>query len=108
MGIPVRTFSGAGEFLQSPGRSKAACLIVDVQMPGMDGLELQERLLALGHRLPIIFITAYPGAKVRGRGGCGGISGQAICNPGADPVHGGRLGPQVALSSSRLPAYTKV
>lgn len=67
LGIAVCTFGGASEFLGSPRRTEAACLIVDVQMPGMDGLELQERLIALGQRVPIIFITAYPDAKVRDR-----------------------------------------
>lgn len=67
LGIAVLTFGEAREFLQSPRRSEAACLIVDVQMPGMGGLELQERLITLGQRTPIIFITAYPEAKLRDR-----------------------------------------
>lgn len=67
LGITVATFGAASEFLDSPRRAEMACLIVDVQMPGIDGLELQERLIALGQRIPIIFITAYPDAKLRDR-----------------------------------------
>lgn len=67
LGMAVQTFSGAEAFLLSPCSGEAACLIVDLQMPDMGGLELQERLLALGHRFPIIFITAFPDAKLRER-----------------------------------------
>ena len=60
LGYAVRTFTGAGEFLQLGRVDDIACLIVDVQMPGMGGLELQELLVARNMRLPTIFITAYP------------------------------------------------
>ena len=43
------------------------CLITDLQMPGLSGIELQSRLIADGHRVPIIFITAYPEDGVRAR-----------------------------------------
>jgi FixJ family two-component response regulator len=67
LGVSVCTFGSAGDFLASPRRVEAACLIVDVQMPGMGGIELQERLIALGQQVPIIFITAHPDAKLRER-----------------------------------------
>ena len=47
--------------------NKTACLISDVQMPGLNGVELQRRLLADGHRMPIIFITAFPDERIRAR-----------------------------------------
>ena len=59
----------------SPRLADAACAIADVQMPGMGGLELQERLIALGHRLPIIFVTAYPDERVRARA----LAAGAVC-----------------------------
>jgi FixJ family two-component response regulator len=52
-------FSSAEEFLRSPQVGRTACLILDVRMPGMGGLELQRRLMAEGDRTPIVFITAH-------------------------------------------------
>ena len=60
LGLAAQTFAGADEFLQSHGLDDAGCLIIDVQMPGTGGLELQQGLAAHGRRLPIIFITAHP------------------------------------------------
>jgi FixJ family two-component response regulator len=54
------TFQSADDFLQSGRVTETACLILDIQMPGLSGLELQERLLAEGHKTPVIFITALP------------------------------------------------
>ena len=67
LGYVAPTFASAEEFLKSDRVHDSSCLITDVQMPGMSGIELQDRLIAQGHRLPIIFITAYPEANVRGR-----------------------------------------
>jgi FixJ family two-component response regulator len=58
-------FSSAEDFLDSPSSRDAACLIVDVRMSGMSGLELQARLRAEGSRMPIIFITAHGDAEMR-------------------------------------------
>jgi FixJ family two-component response regulator len=58
-------FASAEDFLDSPSGRNAACLIVDVRMPGMSGLELQARLRAEGSRMPIIFITAHGDAEMR-------------------------------------------
>ena len=66
-GFDAAVFSSAGEFLQSGRLHEMACLVVDVQMPGIGGLELQRRLLARGCRIPIIFITAFPDAQTRSR-----------------------------------------
>lgn len=65
VGYAARTFASAQEFLCSPGLSETACLIVDVQMPVMSGVDLQGELLKRGYRIPIIFITAFPEDRVR-------------------------------------------
>jgi FixJ family two-component response regulator len=59
LGQETRTFPSAESFLQSPVL-ETSCLILDVQMPKMNGIQLQEHLLRLGVNIPIIFITAYP------------------------------------------------
>jgi FixJ family two-component response regulator len=63
--LPVQGFASAEEFLRSGKQRAAACLIVDIRMPGMSGLELQEKLNAEGCRIPIIFITAHGDEKIR-------------------------------------------
>jgi FixJ family two-component response regulator len=65
-------FESAEDFLHSPRLRDTACLIADVQMPGMSGLELQDALLLAGHRIPIIFITAHPEQRARERAQAGG------------------------------------
>jgi FixJ family two-component response regulator len=64
-GLSARCFGSAEEFLESGLRHRAACLIVDIRMPGMSGLELQARLKADRFNTPIIFITAHGDARVR-------------------------------------------
>jgi FixJ family two-component response regulator len=64
-GIEVRCFGSAQEFLESDLHTKVACLIVDVRMPRMSGLELQARLKEERYNVPIIFITAYDDAEIR-------------------------------------------
>ena len=59
MGYSVSVFSSAEAFLSSQALRKTDCLILDVRMPGMSGPELQQKLKTLGHRIPIIFITAH-------------------------------------------------
>jgi FixJ family two-component response regulator len=65
LGYAVATFGSAEEFLRSEHVGDTACLISDVQMPGMSGIELQNRLIARGHRVPIIFVTAYSASEAR-------------------------------------------
>ena len=65
LGFSVRAFSSGESFLKSSCLSRAACLIADVQMPGMTGLELHHRLVASGSPIPTILITAYVDEKVR-------------------------------------------
>jgi len=66
LGYNAVTFSSAEEFLESGSVETTACLISDVQMPGLSGVELQGRLIADGRSTPIIFVTAYPDENLRG------------------------------------------
>ena len=65
VGLPARAFASAEEFLQSGQQHETACLIADIRMPGMSGLELQAKLNAERCRIPTIFITAHGDAKMR-------------------------------------------
>src|ERR1700677_3007366 len=64
-GFEARSFGSAQAFLESDLHSRAACLIVDIRMPKMSGLELQARLKQEGCNIPIIFITAHDDAEIR-------------------------------------------
>jgi FixJ family two-component response regulator len=59
-GFSTATFEDARSFLGSANRASAACLITDMRMPGMTGLELHQALVASDHRIPTIIITAHP------------------------------------------------
>ena len=65
LGYHASTFGSAEEFLKSKQFSNTSCIITDLQMPGLSGLDLQDLLIARGHRFPIIFLTAYPDEDVR-------------------------------------------
>jgi FixJ family two-component response regulator len=67
LGYSAAAFASAEDFLQSDHVSNTACLITDVQMPGLSGVELQSRLIAQGNRTPVIFITAFPEERIRAR-----------------------------------------
>ncbi len=75
MGFSVYAFASAREFLSSPRMSETSCVIADVQMPGMTGVELQDYLIAHDHSMPVIFITAFPHDRVRERA----INAGAVC-----------------------------
>jgi FixJ family two-component response regulator len=64
-GLSTLCFGSAEQFLDSNARQEAACLIVDIRMPGMSGLALQAKLKAESCRLPIIFVTAHGGDEMR-------------------------------------------
>jgi FixJ family two-component response regulator len=64
-GLPAICFGSAEQFLDSEARNKAACMITDIRMPGMSGLELQAKLKAERCRIPIIFISAHGDAEMR-------------------------------------------
>ena len=65
LGCIVETFPSAEEFLRSDRIDDFACVIADVQMPGMSGVQLQQHLRAAGSRVPFIFLTAFPDERVR-------------------------------------------
>jgi len=65
VGLPSQTFASAEEFLNSGQQRQTACLIADIRMPGMSGLELQAQLNAEHCRIPTIFITAHGDTKMR-------------------------------------------
>ena len=64
-GLEARCFGSAEEFLDPDQRYQMACIVTDIRMPGMSGLELQAKLNADGSRIPIIFITAHGDAKMK-------------------------------------------
>jgi FixJ family two-component response regulator len=64
-GLASQAFASAEEFLQSGQQQQTACLITDIRMPGMSGLELQAKLNAQHYRIPTIFITAHGDTKMR-------------------------------------------
>ena len=65
VGMNARAYASAEEFLSSNHAQDTSCLILDVQMPGMSGLELQQRLADSGYRIPIIFISAHSNGQIR-------------------------------------------
>src|SRR3981081_732989 len=65
VGLPTQAFASAEEFLRSGQHRETACLIADIRMPGMSGLELQAKLNAEHCRIPTIFITAHGDEKMR-------------------------------------------
>jgi FixJ family two-component response regulator len=65
VGLPSQAFASAEEFLASGQQQQTACLIADIRMPGMSGLELQARLNAEHCRIPTIFITAHGDTRMR-------------------------------------------
>jgi FixJ family two-component response regulator len=64
-GFRAETFSSAEEFLKSPFLTLTGCVLLDIEMPGMSGLELHRRLIGEGWRIPIIYITAHVAPKIR-------------------------------------------
>jgi FixJ family two-component response regulator len=65
LGYSTAAFPSADAFINSEVVENTDCLITDVQMPGMSGIELQNYLTAQGHRVPIIFVTAFPEMEAR-------------------------------------------
>lgn len=59
VGLEVKVFASADEFLHAAHPRKAVCLILDVRLPGMSGVELHRHLMADSYRVPVIFITAH-------------------------------------------------
>jgi len=75
LGYIVHTFASAEEFLRSNRLDDFSCVIADVQMPGMSGVQLQDQLRDQGYRVPFIFFTAFPDENIRARA----LAAGAIC-----------------------------
>jgi FixJ family two-component response regulator len=73
MGYAVEEFPSAADFLASPRVRETACLVTDVQMPGMTGVELYRHLIDAGRVIPTILITAYPDDAAKKRALDGGV-----------------------------------
>jgi FixJ family two-component response regulator len=67
LGYAAATFASAEEYLRSGHIADTSCLIADVQMSGMSGVDLHDRLVAIGRHTPIIFVTAFPDEKLQTR-----------------------------------------
>ena len=67
LGYDAQVFASAEEYLRSDSLSDSSCLITDLHMPGMSGTDLQDRLIADGYEIPIIFVTAYYEDRIRDR-----------------------------------------
>jgi FixJ family two-component response regulator len=73
LGYTVEAFSSAADFLASPRLSETACLIADVHMPAMTGIELHRHLVESGRAIPTILVTAYPNDNDRARASEDGV-----------------------------------
>jgi FixJ family two-component response regulator len=67
LGYASATFASAEQFLDSATLLETSCIVTDVQMKGLSGVELQDRLVTVGHQMPIVFMTAFPDACTRSR-----------------------------------------
>jgi FixJ family two-component response regulator len=97
-GYSVHTFESAEEFLRSAHQDDSSCVVADVQMSGMSGLDLLTHLRSRGNDVPFIFITAFPDESVRARA----LKAGAICflsKPFAGPVLMNHI--EVALKQPR-------
>jgi len=72
-GYDAISFPSPEQFLNCGGLERFGCLITDLRMPGMNGLELQQRLAASGHPIPTIIMTAYPDEASRAQAGRAGV-----------------------------------
>jgi FixJ family two-component response regulator len=64
-GMEAQTFASGGDFLKSKFRDQKTCMVADVRMPGMSGLELYQKMVERGFKLPVIFITGFDTAEIR-------------------------------------------
>jgi len=75
LGLTTHTFASAKDFLDSPQLTDTSCLIVDVQMPAMTGIELQDLLRSQGRSVAMIFISALPDKSIKAQA----LGGGALC-----------------------------
>lgn len=78
MGFDAQAFARADHFLRSSRVDRTTCLITDVRMPGMSGLDLLDQLAASGRRIPTIMITAFPTEVERARAMRAGVIGYLV------------------------------
>jgi len=74
-GLEAQTFASGADFINSKFRDQNACIVADIMMPGMSGIELQQKLVERGFKLPVIFITGFDTAKTRRQAMKSGASG---------------------------------
>ena len=84
-GYVIQTFVSADDFLRSARLDESSCVIADVQMPGMSGLDLLTHMRSHGYTVPFVFITAFPDESVRARALKAGAIG-FLAKPFAGPV----------------------
>jgi FixJ family two-component response regulator len=73
--MEAQIFASGGDFLKSKIRDQNACMVADIRMPGMSGLELHQKLIERGFKLPVIFITGFDDAGTRRKAGESGAFG---------------------------------
>ena len=100
LGYTVEAFPSAAKFLASPILANTDCLVTDINMPGMTGLELHRHLVDAGHAIPTILVTAYPDEVDRNRAVNDGVVCY-LCKPVDDYQLERCLGS--ALKSSKVP-----
>ena len=110
-GFGAETFKNADEFLRSGRIDDACCIVADMRMPGMSGLEIHDHLLRVGRNIPTILITAFPEESDRARALGSGVRGY-LSKPfsGKDLLSciGTALSPQDAKSPPDVPTLTRV
>ena len=99
LGYGARSYGSARQFLTERAPGDPACIITDIQMPGMTGDELQAELVAAGRRIPMIFITAFPVEATRARVLAAGAAAHLV-----KPVDGETLARCLASAIGRPPA----
>lgn len=105
-GLQVEVFRSAEDFLaRGPGEG-TGCLLLDVQLPGLDGLDLQERLNVAGHALPIVFLTAHGDIPMSVQGMKGGAV-NFLTKPVDETVLLGAIGDALALQRERRAAWSR-
>ena len=85
-GFSTATFEDAESFLGSASRDRASCVVADMRMPGMTGLELYQELVAAGHAIPTVIITAHPEDVTQARAREAGITCYLIKPFGPDEL----------------------
>lgn len=103
MGYQARAYASAEAFLDSADADRSDCLILDVQMPGMSGPELQQEMLRGANRAPIVFMTAFPDAKLRA-----GVLAAGAVGMLAKPCDGKVLVQTIEVALASRPGATEV